>query len=49
MTDNKNQKQKSSSFLLDLLFGGVSAAVGKAVVRPIEVVKLRRMIATASK
>ena len=49
MTDNKNQKRESSSFLRDFLLSGVSAAVGKSVVRPIEVSQLRMSITKDSK
>jgi solute carrier family 25 (adenine nucleotide translocator) protein 4/5/6/31 len=40
MSQEKKVEKKKKSFLVDFMIGGVSAAVSKTVVAPIERVKL---------
>ena len=41
MADKGGKKNDLTSFVLDFLMGGVSAAVSKTIASPIEVIKLR--------
>ena len=44
MNHSITSTNKSQSFLLEFLFGGVAALVSKTVASPIEVVKLRLQV-----